>query len=80
MRLKIHMGFCKNPASSGDLLGLGLRFMDTGDSGILVVNWRRRTFVIFNGSPAWSVSPYSPVVELSDVQVSALASPSFQDT
>ncbi|KAJ7450976.1 hypothetical protein B0H11DRAFT_2330749 [Mycena galericulata] len=53
VRLNIHMGFCKNPAVSQDLLGLCLRFTDTDDSALIVINWRQRTFVIFNGSPAW---------------------------
>ncbi|KAJ6570846.1 hypothetical protein DFH09DRAFT_1153219, partial [Mycena vulgaris] len=51
LRLNIHMGFCKNPSLSGDLIGLVLRFTD--DGGVLVIDWRKRTYVIFNCSPAW---------------------------
>ncbi|KAJ7456131.1 hypothetical protein FB451DRAFT_1564727 [Mycena latifolia] len=50
-RLNIHMGFCKNPALLGDLLGLALRFTDGG--AILVIDWRKQTYVLFNCSSAW---------------------------
>jgi hypothetical protein len=47
------MGFCHNPFISGEFIGLALGFV--GGTVILVANWRKQMYVIFDCSTVWSV-------------------------